>query len=646
MRLGAAARGDRASLALALALFAVASLIALFPLNDTDLWWHLASGRWIVEHRALPGADPFGAVTGGRPWADVHWLFQLGALALYRLAGLSALGFAKAALVGAGAVLLLRAAGARGAAAHACVVPSLALALLSVRHLLLVRPVIVTLLFAAVFLVLLERFARDGRPRILLVLLPLQALWVNVQPLWPLGPFLLGAYLGGAVAQRLASKGQPDPHPRWRPLAFALVGVALACLATPLGLEGLAVPFRHLGRIEPGPASLFSLNVSENVPAFLLERGGDTEIRPFKWLAAAAFASFLLRVRAPRFDRLLAVSGMLVPALMANRNVLPFVWVAAPLALANVLDFLGERLSRVPKAPAALAGLAASVLVAIPVARAAYSEPSLGAPGPFRLPLRSTELLDEMGVEGTVFCSIRYGGYLLFRLHPRVRPTIDGRLILQTPEEFREHLAVGDEPRRFDAYAARLGVRAVVLPVFAPDRYRRLVAYLYRSASWRMVHLDGFEALFLPAESRHPPGISLEEPRAVAALAAQVSAAWRPQGPLVEARALRGLAELLAELGLPSRAREVLSGLKGPAARVLEARCLYLEGRLTEARARAGAVLEADPGDVESLGLLALIALDEGRATESLDMARRALAENPRDPLAAQVLARLEGGRR
>ena len=24
-----------------------------------DVWWHLMTGRWILEHRAFPGADPF-----------------------------------------------------------------------------------------------------------------------------------------------------------------------------------------------------------------------------------------------------------------------------------------------------------------------------------------------------------------------------------------------------------------------------------------------------------------------------------------------------------------------------------------------------------------------------------------------------------
>jgi hypothetical protein len=26
---------------------------------DTDTWWHLRTGQWIVEHCAVPHTDPF-----------------------------------------------------------------------------------------------------------------------------------------------------------------------------------------------------------------------------------------------------------------------------------------------------------------------------------------------------------------------------------------------------------------------------------------------------------------------------------------------------------------------------------------------------------------------------------------------------------
>ncbi|HTU42895.1 MAG TPA: hypothetical protein VMF10_14400, partial [Candidatus Aquilonibacter sp.] len=46
-----------------LGLFAMAARDA----TDPDLWWHLATGRFIVQHGAVPHADPFSYTSAGKP---------------------------------------------------------------------------------------------------------------------------------------------------------------------------------------------------------------------------------------------------------------------------------------------------------------------------------------------------------------------------------------------------------------------------------------------------------------------------------------------------------------------------------------------------------------------------------------------------
>ncbi len=33
--------------------------LAMRPTTDPDLWWHLATGRWILDERRIPFTDPF-----------------------------------------------------------------------------------------------------------------------------------------------------------------------------------------------------------------------------------------------------------------------------------------------------------------------------------------------------------------------------------------------------------------------------------------------------------------------------------------------------------------------------------------------------------------------------------------------------------
>ena len=59
------------------ALLLFSALAGLFKVKSYDVFWHLASGRWIVEHGRIPRTDPFRFTSHGAPWVDHEWLFQV-----------------------------------------------------------------------------------------------------------------------------------------------------------------------------------------------------------------------------------------------------------------------------------------------------------------------------------------------------------------------------------------------------------------------------------------------------------------------------------------------------------------------------------------------------------------------------------------
>ena len=69
-----------------------AFLSVCFPVVNTDIWWHLASGRWILEQGSFPASDPFSAGAAGQKWTDVHWLFQVIAYGIHSAGGVLATG--------------------------------------------------------------------------------------------------------------------------------------------------------------------------------------------------------------------------------------------------------------------------------------------------------------------------------------------------------------------------------------------------------------------------------------------------------------------------------------------------------------------------------------------------------------------------
>src|SRR2546426_308889 len=82
-------RRDR-SAGILLALLAAAMVCWLWkPLQHAnDIWWHLASGRYMVQHGLLPRTDVFSFTANGRPWINHEWLFQIAAFLSFQIAGL------------------------------------------------------------------------------------------------------------------------------------------------------------------------------------------------------------------------------------------------------------------------------------------------------------------------------------------------------------------------------------------------------------------------------------------------------------------------------------------------------------------------------------------------------------------------------
>src|SRR3990170_7171623 len=87
-----------------ISLFAMAARTVV----DTDLYWHLATGRFIVETGQIPRTDPFSSTRLSTPWTNVQWLPQIGLFLLYRLGGFSALSILVAALVTLAGVFVWR----------------------------------------------------------------------------------------------------------------------------------------------------------------------------------------------------------------------------------------------------------------------------------------------------------------------------------------------------------------------------------------------------------------------------------------------------------------------------------------------------------------------------------------------------------
>ena len=323
-------------------LFAGSAATGLTPVADGDVFWHLAAGREMARTGSVLGRDLFSSAAAGRVWLDVHWLFQLGAYAVHALGGLRALVLCKCLLIGVSALVLYAALERRARPLYALIAVS---ALFCARHLLLVRPVIVSLLLLSLFFLLLERFRRERRWLLLVPLPLLQIVWSNCQGLFALGPALVAAYAAAVVAERAlglhawypfareGGTGSRVPAPASHVHALLLAaGACLVCtLATPYGLRAWALPAELLGRLLPHAANPYA-QVAENVPPFALERDVPGQFWHLPWFLGLLALAFGSSRRGVLLSHALLVAGFVALALIANRNVLLLYFMAAPIA--------------------------------------------------------------------------------------------------------------------------------------------------------------------------------------------------------------------------------------------------------------------------------------------------------------------------
>jgi tetratricopeptide (TPR) repeat protein len=280
-------------------------------------------------------------------------------------------------------------------------------------------------------------------------------------------------------------------------------------------------------------------------------------------------------------------------------------------------------------------------LLSVGVVRSMARDPEVLGLAPFRHPVEAAEVLAKDPPGGNIFNSVRYGGYLIWRLYPEHCVFIDGRLVIRPREAFRDYLRLLDEPGRFCEYQERFGLTRAVLPTAGVRRYTGLVRLLYDDPAWRLVYANGASALFALEADTGREGLDLSARAAVDGISAELDRRWRAKPYVLEA-AKRNLGALLLTVRSYERAAEVLGTLPSAESRRYLARAYYLSGRTDEALAVSRALLDEDAADTNSLGLIGQIHLDRGDVQGALSWFRRTLEIDPYNRHALGAVGEIE----
>ena len=197
-------------------------------LGDSDTYWQIAVGQWIVDHHAMPRVDVYSFTKAGETWTSSSWLSQVLYATSYNLAGWTGPVVLAATCIAATFALLVQILGRRIPAAYAVAIAIAALSL-SMSHFLARPHVLVLPILLAWANGLMSASERGQAPSPWL--LPLLGLWANLHGGFVFGLILVGAFALDALWNAERAQ-QRSVALRWA--AFG-IGALIACCATPYG---------------------------------------------------------------------------------------------------------------------------------------------------------------------------------------------------------------------------------------------------------------------------------------------------------------------------------------------------------------------------------------------------------------------------
>jgi hypothetical protein len=466
-----------------IALFAMALRVSV----DTDTWWHLRAGEWMIETRSIPVRDPFSLTRGGEPWSDPGWLSELALYSTYRVFGLAGLNVFTAVAVVVGFAFVWRV--MQGRLLMRAFVLLLAAAVTGVYW--SARPQIVSFALSGLTLLILER-TREGHTRAVWFLPAVMALWANVHGGFAIGLILVGIYAAGDVIdgvlpivfrRQTIYQAWSDHRRAWA----RWLGIVLACVAAvslnPYGPSLLAYPFRTT-----------SIQVLQNyIQEWQSPDFHQLQVQPFLWMLGLSVLCFIATSRRVHPTEFILFAVPAYMGFVAGRNIALFGLAMAPVLSRNadsVLDMLlqgSKPREQLPERYTRWINLALVVLVvlgALVKASVPLSTRAITSVVESQEPTRAVAYIRDHMPPGPLFNEYNWGGYLLWSLYPDYPTFVDGRTDLFNDQILGDYVAVWRADPGWEGILNQWGVRLALLDPLAP------LSRALQDAGWSLLYQD------------------------------------------------------------------------------------------------------------------------------------------------------------
>lgn len=479
---------------LPVSLFLVSVYItATVPINSYDFWWHLKTGEYIIQQKAIPDNDPFTYTAAhddtssrGRTHflLSQNWLSQVIYAVIVETFGLEAFIVFRGLLYTGIATIVLLLIVKYGSLRMSFLILALFIFSTNVALEDADRPQIFSFLWALFLIFIIEWAVVRGLNWLPLFSVPVMFLASNMH----------GGYLVGLVYLLVYLFCLPFEE-RLKVLKWPLLlsGV-LACLITYLNPGGWEAVKVTVSVLMPSP-----------VVSRILEHRSPVEIVPYVYsnigwlsywsLVLLSIPAAVYYFRKGRYSWMVLLIGTLAASLRSMR----FIYFFVPISAVFVTVFLQDVVSKKIKERYRVeVGIATVVMIASIVINQNPNTLFIKNVLLEKLyPVRAAEFMAKEKLPQPVFNDMNWGGYLEWRLWPDYKMFIDTRNIaINAYAQYRDVMRYS---KKGVNVLEDYHISTIIIPAINPytGEIVPLVRGLYRDHAWSLAYRDGVSLIFV-----------------------------------------------------------------------------------------------------------------------------------------------------
>lgn len=416
-------------------LYLIPAICILQPLIfDPDIWWHLETGKWIVDHGTLPITDPFSVFGEGKSWLAYSWLFDVGMYELVHVFGESAI--IAYTLGGVWVVMLVmhRVVGRRCTQFLLCC-GLMTAGTLAISRLFTPRPWLLTIVFFAITLEVVL-LVREGKwTPWFWSLTAIYMLWANVHIQFIYGLGLLGLACVAPVIDQyvkpfMATQGALMGNSlQWRRLIALTSLCTLATLITPYHVYLYSIVIQLSGQ-----TGMWEYSQEMQAPAFRTVAD---------WAMLVLFTFALIRLGRRRSWSSFEIVMLLVAGASAFRG-LRDAWLLVLVAMVVSTSQKSDESKNATHgfSPYGLTAIIVFVTVGVvwTISYRDLSHERIQENTAKIYPIKAASFVEHQAYVGPLYNHFDWGGYLIWRL-PHLKVSMDGRANVYGDERIKQALA-------------------------------------------------------------------------------------------------------------------------------------------------------------------------------------------------------------